>query len=135
MATDRHRKQWAPLTATRFREARPTGGTRLNAILLTALLGTTPIRLDEVRALSRENIPQRISELNAALAHDQKTASISAVLPQINFSAGVARTYYSAAQTLIGPFKDPAFPDTDPHYRQDVVPQIAFTSDAYTSST
>jgi outer membrane protein TolC len=107
----------------------------LNAILLTVLLGTTPIRLDEVRALSRENIAQRIAELNAALAHDQKTGSISAVLPQINFSAGVARTYYSAAQTLIGPFKDPAFPDTDPHYRQDVVPQIAYTSNAYTSST
>ncbi len=103
----------------------------MNPILIITVLGATPISLQEVRQLSRSNIPQRLSELSAAIAGQQTRISVSAILPQANFAADASRTFLSAAKVRLSPVLiDP----TNNVYDQPVQSIIAYDRNNFDAS-
>jgi len=103
----------------------------VNPILIITVLGATPISLQEVRQLSRSNIPQRLSELSAAIAGQQTRISVSAILPQANFAADASRTFLSAAKVRLSPVLiDP----TNNVYDQPVQSIIAYDRNNFDAS-
>src|SRR5260370_8723012 len=107
------------------------GRKSVNPILIIPVLGATPISLQEVRQLSRSNIPQRLSELSAAIAGQQTRISVSAILPQANFAADAYRSFLSAAKVRLSPVLiDP----TNNVYDQPVQSIIAYDRNNFDAS-
>src|SRR5262249_21738587 len=85
-----------PRDASRRRSPRArsgrTGGWRMNALVLSAVLAATPITLQQVREESRNNLQALLGELDRVRASEQKRFSTGALMPQVQLQAQAGRT-------------------------------------------
>ncbi len=72
----------------------------MNALALVIVLGSTPITLQQVRELSRRNVPALLAELSREQASEQVRISRSAIFPQVNLRSDASRTQSGPRRTL-----------------------------------
>jgi outer membrane protein len=80
----------------------------VSALTLLLVLGSTPITLQEVRELSRRNVPALLAELSREQASEQVRISRSAIFPQVNLRSDASRTQ-NGPRRAIQPYFNNAF--------------------------
>jgi outer membrane protein TolC len=78
--------------------------------LTLAAWNGTPVRLQEVRIASRENVAARLAQLTAEAAEERQHVALSGALPQA-WLAGIAGYQWSGAQQTLEPSVSPDNPN------------------------
>jgi outer membrane protein len=73
----------------------------MSALILAAVLGSTPITLERVRELSRQNTPERLQELQHLIATEQGRTAASNIYPQLNLTGDGTRTLSGTQRTFV----------------------------------
>lgn len=68
--------------------------------VVVAVVSSTPLTLEEVRAASKQNLEAVKAELDAARAHESVRVARSAILPQLNLTLSAGETFASAQRTF-----------------------------------
>jgi len=73
----------------------------MTALILSAVLATTPITLEQARQEARDNLQALLSELDRVRASEQSRVTTSAVLPQVQLFTSANRTWTQAGDPRV----------------------------------
>ncbi len=73
----------------------------MSELILAAVLASTPITLEQVRELSRQNTPERLQELQYLIATEQGRTAASSIYPQLTVSGDANRTISGTQRAFV----------------------------------
>jgi len=97
----------------------------MSGALLTILMASIPITLEQVRELSRQNSQERLQELQYLIAGEGSRTAASSIYPQLGVSADATRTIAGVQRTYV-PVRQP-----DGTFVQEIGDQAAFTRNSF----
>ncbi|RYZ36570.1 MAG: TolC family protein [Myxococcaceae bacterium] len=101
----------------------------MNALLVvTALLATTPITLEETRALGRKNVQALQAVLDVQVAQQDERVARSSLLPQVQFNIGPSLNYLGRRRQVV------TIPISDTEVLTREVESSSNTADSYFAS-
>ncbi len=73
----------------------------MSELILAAVLASTPITLEQVRELSRQNTPERLQELQYLIATEQGRTAASSIYPQLTATGDATRTLSGTQRAFV----------------------------------
>lgn len=70
-------------------------------LVVAVLLAAAPITLEQVRALSRRNTPERLQELQYLISTEQARTAASSIYPQLTLSSDATRTISGTQRAFV----------------------------------